>query len=377
MITTQDRIYMAEALQLANKGLYTTDPNPRVGCVIVKDNVIIGRGWHVKAGKGHAEVNALNETGSKAEGATVYVTLEPCSHFGKTPPCAEALIKAKVKRVVATMQDPNPQVAGSGFRALSDAGIEISFGMLEKEAEAINPGFIKRMKSGYPLVRVKLAMSVDGRTAMASGESQWITGSAARQDVQRLRARSSAIITGSGTVNYDNPSLSVRAEELGLDNAQEIAERQPLRVVVDSEGSIESGAKLLALPGNTVIAMASNGSLDSELLNSDKVTCKSFSAENGRVDLKLLLSWLGSQGCNEILVEAGATLAGAFVSQQLVDELWIYMAPKLMGSKARPLLELPFDTMSQQESMILSEVRQVGEDLRLIYQLDSSLKSMT
>ncbi len=377
MISTQDRIYMAEALQLANKGLYTTDPNPRVGCVIVKENVTIGRGWHVKAGEGHAEVNALNEAGSQAEGATVYVTLEPCSHFGKTPPCAEALIKAKVKRVVATMQDPNPQVAGSGFRMLSDAGIEVSFGMLEKEAEAINPGFIKRMKSGYPLVRVKLAMSVDGRTAMASGESQWITGSAARQDVQRLRARSSAIITGSGTVNYDNPSLSVRAEELGLDNAQEIAERQPLRVVVDSEGSIEFGAKLLALPGNTVIAMAYNGTLDSELLNSDKVTCKSFSAENGRVDLKLLLSWLGSQGCNEILVEAGATLAGAFVSQQLVDELWIYMAPKLMGSKARPLLELPFDKMSQQESMTLSEVRVVGEDLRLIYQLDSSLKSLT
>ena len=244
MTPAQDRLYLAEAIKLAYKGLYTTDPNPRVGCVVVnsagdRSDNIVGRGWHVKAGEGHAEVNALCDAGALAEGATAYVTLEPCSHFGKTPPCADALIKAKVKRVVAAMQDPNPLVAGNGFQTLRDAGIKVDFGVLQSEAEAINPGFIKRMRSGYPLVRVKLAMSADGRTAMASGESQWITGSAARQDVQRLRARSSVIVTGSGTVNYDNPSLTIRADELGLakfdlDKAEQIAERQPLRVVVDS-----------------------------------------------------------------------------------------------------------------------------------------------
>ncbi len=374
-MTTLDRRYMAEAIQLAYKGLYTTDPNPRVGCVIVNDGQVVGRGWHVKAGEGHAEVNALKEAGEQACGATAYVTLEPCSHHGKTPPCADALIKAGVVRVVAAMQDPNPLVAGEGFQKLRDAGIAVDFGMLEAEAEAVNPGFIKRMRSGYPLVRVKLAMSVDGRTAMASGESQWITGAPARQDVQRLRARSSAIITGSGTVNCDDPALTVRAEELGVDGATRAAERQPLRVIVDSEGDISSQAKLLQFPGKTIIAMASNKGLD-EQLDLNKVEYKSFPAENGRVDLKLLLSWLAAQGCNEVLIEAGATLAGAFVSQQLVDELWVYMAPKLMGSKARPLMSLPLDKMSQQVPLALSDLRVVGDDIRLIYHLDSALKPL-
>lgn len=374
-MTTLDRRYMAEAIQLAYKGLYTTDPNPRVGCVIVNDGQVVGRGWHVKAGEGHAEVNALSEAGEQARGATAYVTLEPCSHHGKTPPCADALIKAGVARVVAAMQDPNPLVAGEGFQKLRDAGVAVDFGLLEAEAEAVNPGFIKRMRSGYPLVRVKLAMSVDGRTAMASGESQWITGASARQDVQRLRARSSAIITGSGTVNSDDPALTVRAEELGVDGAMRAAERQPLRVIVDSEGDISSQAKLLQLPGKTIIAMASNKGLD-EQLDLNKVEYKSFPAENGRVDLKLLLSWLAAQGCNEVLIEAGATLAGAFVSQQLVDELWVYMAPKLMGSKARPLMSLPLDKMSQQVPLVLSDLRVVGDDIRLIYHLDSVLKPL-
>ena len=375
--TVQDQRYMAEAIKLAYKGLYTTDPNPRVGCVIVKNDQsnegqVVGRGWHVKAGEGHAEVNALREAGLLSEGATAYVTLEPCSHTGKTPPCAEALIKAKVKRVVAAMQDPNPLVAGNGFQKLRDAGIDVEFGVLQSEAEAINPGFIKRMRAGYPLVRVKLAMSVDGRTAMASGESQWITGSAARQDVQKLRARSSAIVTGSGTVNYDNPSLTVRNEEFGL------AERQPLRVVVDSGGNIALDSKLLLLPGKTIIAMASDKTLGESELKLEGVEFKSFPSntgfvENGRVDLKLLLSWLAAQGCNEVLVEAGSTLAGAFVSQKLVDELWVYMAPKLLGSNARPLLDLPFDTMAQQIPMSVSDVRVIGDDIRLIYQLESSL----
>jgi diaminohydroxyphosphoribosylaminopyrimidine deaminase/5-amino-6-(5-phosphoribosylamino)uracil reductase len=271
------------------------------------------------------------------------------------------------------MQDPNPLVAGNGFQALRDAGIEVEFGVLQSEAEAINPGFIKRMRSGYPLVRVKLAMSVDGRTAMASGESQWITGSAARQDVQRLRARSSAIVTGSGTVNYDNPSLTVRSEESGL------AELQPLRVVVDSDGDIALDSKLLQLPGKTIIAMASNKALDESEIKLDRVEFKSFPSSagfvaSGRVDLKLLLSWLAAQGCTEVLIEAGATLAGAFVSHELVDELWVYMAPKLLGSNARPLLGLPFDTMAQQIPMKVSDIRVIGDDIRLIYQLESSLK---
>ncbi|WP_250656762.1 bifunctional diaminohydroxyphosphoribosylaminopyrimidine deaminase/5-amino-6-(5-phosphoribosylamino)uracil reductase RibD [Alkalimarinus coralli] len=372
-MNTQDRIYMAEAIQLANKGLYTTEPNPRVGCVIVKDGKIVGRGWHEKAGEAHAEVNALNDAGGDAEGATAYVTLEPCSHFGKTPPCAKALIDAKIKRVVAAMQDPNPLVAGSGFDMLREAGIDVESGLLKSEAEALNPGFVKRMQTGLPLVRVKLGMSVDGRTAMASGESQWITAGPARQDVQRLRARSSAIITGSGTLNSDNPSLTVRAGELGLDNAEEVAKRQPLRVVVDSEGDITSEAKLLQLSGKTVIAMASNKGIDDELGNSDQISFKSFSGESGRVDLKLLLSWLAAQGCNEVLVEAGATLAGAFVAQQLVDELWIYMAPKLMGSKARPLLGLPLDRMSQHIPMTHIDSRVIGDDIRLIYRLEPEL----
>ncbi len=375
---SQDQRYMAEAIKLAYKGLYTTDPNPRVGCVIVSnessdEGLVVGRGWHVKAGEGHAEVNALRDAGSLAEGATAYVTLEPCSHTGKTPPCVDALIAAKVKRVVAAMQDPNPLVAGNGFQTLRDAGINVECGVLQAEAEAINPGFIKRMRTGYPLVRVKLAMSVDGRTAMASGESQWITGGAARQDVQRLRARSSAIVTGSGTVNYDNPSLTVRSEEFGL------AEQQPLRVVVDSDGDISLDSKLLQLPGKTIIAMASNKALDESEIKLDRVEFKSFPSSagfvaSGRVDLKLLLSWLAAQGCNEVLVEAGATLAGAFVSQELVDELWVYMAPKLLGSNARPLLGLPFDTMAQQIPMKVSDIRVIGDDIRLIYQLESSLR---
>lgn len=370
-MTDQDRIYMAEAIQLANKGLYTTEPNPRVGCVIVKDGHVVGRGWHKKAGQAHAEINALLEAGDKAEGATAYVTLEPCSHFGRTPPCANALIEAKVVKVVAAMQDPNPLVAGNGFQMLRDAGISVDCGLLQAQAEALNPGYVKRMKTGFPLVRVKLAMSVDGRTAMASGESQWITGGAARQDVQRLRARSSAIITGSGTVNLDDPSLTVRAGELGLDNAEAIAKRQPLRVVVDSEGDITSESKLLELSGKIVVAMAANKGIEHELHHSDQISFKSFSADNGRVDLKLLLSWLAAQGCNEILVEAGATLAGAFVYQQLVDELWVYMAPTLMGSRARPLLNLPLDKMSQQIPMKLAESRVVGDDIRFIYQLET------
>lgn len=370
-MTDQDRIYMAEAIQLAKKGLYTTEPNPRVGCVLVKEDQIVGRGWHQKAGQAHAEINALDDAGDKAEGATAYVTLEPCSHFGRTPPCAKALIEANVSRVVAAMQDPNPLVAGSGFQMLRDAGISVEFGVLQAEAEALNPGFIKRMKTGLPLVRVKMGMSVDGRTAMDSGESQWITGPSARQDVQRLRARSSAIITGSGTVNLDDPSLTVRANELGLSNADQIVERQPLRVVVDSEGDITSESKLLSLAGKVVVAMASNKGIEHELRHSDQISFKSFASDDGRVDLKLLLSWLAAQGCNEVLIEAGATLAGAFVSRQLVDELWLYMAPTLMGHRARPLLHLPLDKMSQQIPMKLVESRVVGDDIRFIYQLET------
>ncbi len=354
--------YMARAITLAKQGLYTTDPNPRVGCVIVKDGEIIGEGYHRKAGEGHAEVNALAMAGEHAKNATAYVTLEPCSHFGRTPPCSDGLIKAGIRHVVCAMKDPNPQVSGQGFAKLIAAGIDVTLGVLEEQARALNPGFIKRMESGMPFVRLKMASSLDGRTAMASGESQWITGSAARQDVQRLRARSSAIITGIESIKLDNSSLTVRADELGLDDAlaQEIVTKQPLRVVLDSKGQISSAAKILQQPGTTLVVVRHgvqlNGNMETLALNHD---------ETG-LDLTALLKDLAlNRQCNEVLVETGATLAGEFVRQGLVDEMVLYMAPCFMGSDARPLLAWPMETMAEKQNVIILDNRLVGQDIRL------------
>lgn len=359
--SVEDTVYMAEAIQLAKQGLYTTAPNPRVGCILVKAGEVVGRGFHYRAGEGHAEVNALKQAGEAARGATAYVTLEPCSHYGRTPPCAEGLINAGVARVVSAMQDPNPKVAGRGIKMLQQAGIECSAGLLGKQAAELNPGFIKRMETGLPWVRVKLAMSLDGRTAMNSGESQWITGGAARGDVQRLRARSSAIVTGIGSIQIDDSSLTVRETELGLDNATDIVKQQPLRVVLDNSGKMGPDAKILQQPGRTL--WVTQGERD--MPHADVLTAQQCDSQ---IDLQWLLRHLAeSEQCNEVLVEAGATLAGAFVEAGLVDELVVYMAPTILGSNARALLQLPLDKMDQKLRLSMTDCRQLGDDLRLTY----------
>ena len=353
--------YMARAIALAKQGLYTTNPNPRVGCVIVKDGKIVGEGYHRKAGEGHAEVNALAMAGEQAKGATAYVTLEPCSHFGRTPPCSDGLINAGITHLVCAMKDPNPQVSGQGFAKLAAAGIDVTLGILEEQARQLNPGFIKRMESGIPFVRLKMATSLDGRTAMDSGESQWITGSAARQDVQRLRARSSAIVTGIESIKHDDSSLTVRASELGLDAelAEKIASQQPLRVVLDSKGQIKADAKILQQPGTTLVAVRHgvqlHGNVETLALNHD---------DTG-LDLTALLQELALRQCNEVLVETGATLAGEFVRQGLVDEMVLYMAPCFMGNSARPILNWPINTMADKQNVTILDNRLVGQDIRL------------
>jgi len=365
---TLDRQYMAEALQLAQRGLYTTSPNPRVGCVLVRDGKVIGRGWHEWAGQPHAEINALRDAEKwygNARGATAYVTLEPCSHHGKTPPCCEALVAAGIVRVVAAMRDPNPLVAGGGLEHLRHAGIAVEAGLLEAEARQLNIGFISRMERGRPWLHAKLAMSVDGRTAMASGESQWLTGTAARSDVQRLRARSCVILSGVDTVLHDNAALSVRAEELQLDNADVIARRQPLRVIVDSQLRLQPPARIFAQPGRLAIATINDEQKRWEPLVEANVQIVRLPAQNNRVDLHALMKWLTEQQANEVLVEAGATLTGALWRARLIDQLTIYMAPTLLGSGARALLELPFEKMREQQRLHINAIRAVGNDWRI------------
>lgn len=361
-----DREWMSRALMLAERGVYTTEPNPRVGCVLVADGRIVGEGWHVRAGEGHAEVNALAQAGDLARGATAYVTLEPCSHFGRTPPCADALVKAGVSRVVAAMQDPNPQVAGNGLNRLREAGIEVDCGLLEAQAQALNPGFIKRMQQGLPWVRVKLAMSLDGRTAMASGESKWITGPAARADVQRLRARSGAVVSGADSVLLDDSALTVRAAELGLpaDEAAAAAERQPLRVLIDSLRRVPLDQRFFRETGPTLVisTSAEQAADDYRAAGSELLAVP---GADGKVDLHAVLQTLAERGCNEVLVEAGAGLSGAFWRAGLVDELIVYMAPRLLGSQARPLMQLPFESMSEAMDVAVSDMRAIGQDWRI------------
>lgn len=365
-ITSADYPFMAQALRLAERGLYTTMPNPRVGCVLVKNGQVVGEGWHIRAGEGHAEVNALTVAGDNARGATAYVTLEPCSHTGKTGPCSHALVDAGVVRVVYAMEDPNPLVAGRGLDYLREANVQIDGPLLEDDARALNPGFIKRMERRLPFVRCKMGMSLDGRTAMASGESQWVTGKKARGDVQRLRARSCAIISGIDSVLMDNSSLTVRIEELDLPNAQDAAASQPLRVVLDSKLRLARKAKILAQ--ETPILLVHNGSAE----NADKldgwpahVELLALPAADGRINLNALLSELAKRQCNEVLVEAGATLAASFLRRGLLDEVIIYMAPKLLGSSARPLFDLPLNTMSSALPLKISDMRAVGTDWRI------------
>lgn len=369
--SADDHRFMAKALQLAQKGLYSTSPNPRVGCVLVKQGQVVGCGWHRKAGEAHAEILALREAGDRAHGATAYVTLEPCSHHGKTGPCAEALVRAGVTKVIAAMQDPNPQVAGRGFALLEAQGVSCRHGLMETAAKALNPGFVARMTRGVPYVRLKLAASVDGRTAMRSGESKWITGAEARADVQRLRARSDAIVTAAGTVEYDNPAMTVRAGQLGLENAQEIAQRQPLRVVLDDEARLSGNEQIFAAPGAVLYCVREHAQVKPSMHEKAHVTVMTFETEMSRKEcLRTLLRTLAdSYDCNEVLFEAGAGLAGSIVAAEGVDELWVYMAPKLLGSDARALLDLPIKSMAEAYTLDFQDVQQVGEDLRLRYRI--------
>jgi diaminohydroxyphosphoribosylaminopyrimidine deaminase/5-amino-6-(5-phosphoribosylamino)uracil reductase len=364
-----DHRYMARALQLAEQGLYTTDPNPRVGCVLVRAGEVVGEGAHLKAGEPHAEVHALRMAAARAEGATAYVTLEPCSHQGRTPPCADALLKAGVARVVAAMEDPNPQVAGRGLARLAAAGIATAVGLLEPQARRLNPGFIRRMERGRPFVRLKLAASLDGRTAMRSGESQWITGAAARADVQRLRARSSVVASGVDTLLHDDAALTVRAAELGLppELADRAAARQPRRLVLDSQLRLPEQAKLLRQPGEVLLAtVLAPDHPRAEALVAAGARLMTLPGAHGRVDLNALLARLATDyQCNELLLECGATLAGAAMQAGLVDELVLYLATTLLGSDARPLLALPLERMEQQRRLQLIDSRMLGDDLRL------------
>jgi diaminohydroxyphosphoribosylaminopyrimidine deaminase/5-amino-6-(5-phosphoribosylamino)uracil reductase len=365
-----DLHYMALAIQLAKQGLYTTSPNPRVGCVLVKNDEIIGQGFHIKAGLGHAEVNAIadaKQRGNETKGATAYVTLEPCSHFGRTPPCTQGLIDAQVARVVGAMTDPNPIVAGNGFGMLRAAGIEVVDNCLAVESAKLNRGFIRRMSTQMPYVRLKMATSLDGRTAMQSGESQWITGPEARAEVQKIRAQSCAIICGADSVLIDDPSMNVRISSDGSDNfLQEI--RQPLRVIIDSQHRVKSDAKMFTLPGKVMIAspVEPEHRISSELCEVTYLQVKANTNKSQQVDLTSLLEQLASQGINEVLVETGAKLAGAFIEYDLVDELVMFTAPTLLGSDARPAFSLPFVTMDQQIRWSWQDVRMVGNDLKLV-----------
>jgi diaminohydroxyphosphoribosylaminopyrimidine deaminase/5-amino-6-(5-phosphoribosylamino)uracil reductase len=351
--TADDHRYMARALRLAARGRYTTDPNPRVGCVLVKAGEIVGEGWHERVGEAHAEVHALRQAGDAARGATAYVTLEPCAHHGRTPPCNQALIDAGVARVVVAMLDPNPLVANHGLAAIEAAGIEVASGLLAAEAEALNPGFLKRMRSGLPYVRVKLAMSVDGRTAMASGESQWITGPHARADVHRLRAQSSAVLTGIGTVLADDPSLTVR------DFSEPF--RPPVRVVLDPAGQLPADAKLRDGAAETWVFTSRAGAK----IDPRGVQLEIVAGDETKLELEAVLRKLAELEINEVLVEAGATLAAAFVEQGWSDELVIYQAPVLLGQRARALLALDLDVMADKLALRLVEQRRLGEDWRL------------
>ncbi|TVP57136.1 MAG: bifunctional diaminohydroxyphosphoribosylaminopyrimidine deaminase/5-amino-6-(5-phosphoribosylamino)uracil reductase RibD [Halomonadaceae bacterium] len=366
MHSADDQQWMARALQLAERGLYSTRPNPRVGAVIVANGQLLGEGWHQRAGEAHAEVLALAQAGAGARGATAYVTLEPCSHHGRTPPCADALIEAGVARVVVAVKDANPSVAGRGLARLQKAGIATEVGVLEGPARALNAGFLRVMAGGRPWLRLKMAASLDGRTAMASGESQWITGEAARADVQRLRARSGAIITGAGTVRADNPSLTVRSAQLGDTGAMAAPVNQPLRLVLDPRLTVTPDCRLVTGPGRCVIAGLSGQGAAADALRSAGAEVLALPASAGGLDVAAALEWLAKQQCHEVLLEAGPTLAGAAIEAGLVDELWLYQAPTFLGSRGRPMAVLNFDRMSQQQRWQITDRRQVGNDQRLI-----------
>ncbi|MFN1583680.1 bifunctional diaminohydroxyphosphoribosylaminopyrimidine deaminase/5-amino-6-(5-phosphoribosylamino)uracil reductase RibD [Vibrio rotiferianus] len=357
VFTSQDFEMMSRALKLAKRGIYTTAPNPNVGCVIVRDGEIVGEGHHHRAGEPHAEVHAMRMAGDKAEGATAYVTLEPCSHFGRTPPCAEGLIKAKVARVICAMEDPNPKVAGRGFQMLRDAGVEVQVGLLESEAIDLNKGFIKFMQTGMPYVQLKMAASLDGQSALNNGQSQWITSPKARQDVQRYRALSGGILSTSKTVIDDNASLNVRWDDLPCSVQTQYSQdevRQPPRVILDRQSQLNDDLKLFNTDGERII-VSQGGDMAPEL------------DENGQIDLATTLKAVASEyHINHLWVEAGATLASSLIKANLVDELIVYLAPKLMGNDGRGLIgALGLTEMAQVIDLTITDVRMVGVDIRI------------
>lgn len=393
MFNEQDHHYMALAIKLAKQGHYTTSPNPRVGCVLVHEVVIngksvntqvIGTGFHQKAGQGHAEVNALldakNNYPHLIKGATAYVTLEPCSHFGRTPPCAQALIDAQVKRVVVAMVDPNPEVSGRGLTMLEQAGIQTIFGLLENEAKSLNLGFLNLMTKALPYVRVKLAASLDGKTAMKNGESKWITSSSARIDVQRLRAQSCAVITGADTILTDNAKMTVRWSELGelKENYSEESIRQPVRVVIDGQNRLtpeldffNQASPVILVRGNLSTASLENPPVWPHFVEQVQLPMIKMSLGGYKVDLLALLTLLAQRGLNDVLVESGAHLAGAFIEQGLADELILYQAPKLLGGDGKNLIEMPnVSTLVQAKSLTITDVRQIGGDIRITAKLE-------
>ena len=355
--TRDDHRYMAQALRLAAKGLFTTTPNPRVGCVLVKGGQVVGEGWHVRAGGDHAEVVAIASSQVPVRGATAYITLEPCSHYGRTPPCTDALIGAGIAEVVYAIPDPNPQVSGSGGQRLAEAGVRVRSGLMADAAAALNPGFISRMVRGRPWLRVKIAATLDGRTALADGDSRWITGRPARTDVHRLRAQSCAVMTGIGTVLADDPLLNVRHVE---------TDRQPLRVVVDNHLAFPTTAATLAEPGGVLVATANSDDDRAEAVQAAGAEVLQLNTARGRVDLLRLLNALGERGLNEVLVEAGQNLNGALLANGLVDELIVYFNARVMGSSGRGMFALPVaETMEQAAGFVITDTRMLGPDLRV------------
>lgn len=363
---------MARALQLAERGLYTTDPNPRVGCVIVKNQHIIAEGWHQQTGGPHAEIDALNAAADAAAGSTVYLTLEPCCHHGRTPPCTDALLKAKVERVVVAMLDPNPLVSGKGLKQLHSAGIQTSSGVMQLQAEQLNPGFIQRMSHARPYIRSKIAMSLDGRTAMANGQSQWITSEAARADGHRFRARSSVVMTGIGTVLADDPSLTARLQDQG--DSTEV--KQPIRVILDSQLRIPEKAKLIHLPGETWVFTCNQDQQQQQVLSDLGVVVITVNpgSQNKGVNLTEVMQRLADREINEVLVEAGAILNGALIQSHLVDELVFYVAPKLLGNVARGAFNFPgLESVQQNIPLEIADMRQIGNDWRIVCKIAECL----
>lgn len=355
---------MQQAINLAKLGRFTTTPNPNVGCVLTQDNEIVGRGYHKKAGLGHAEVNALSDAGERAKGATAYVTLEPCSHFGRTPPCAQGLIDAGISRVVIAMTDPNPQVAGRGISMLEQAGISVTTGVLESLARDLNPGFLTRMEQQRPYVRVKLGSTLDGCSALDDGSSQWITGSDARVDVQKWRAQSCAILTGSGTVLADNPSLNLRWGEIGSvsDVIDQQQLRQPIRIVIDSRNRVTPEHKMIAIESPVILVRRVKDSLDwpSHVEQLEM-------PGDGEIDLNQLMHTLAKREINSLWVESGQSLCGALLEADLVDQVIIYQAPKLMGSNNKGLFTLSSVThMDHLIDLTIDDLRLVGKDIRII-----------